>query len=48
MSCEESLRRERIFEVNVVKVDVYNVNVLLNGMCMCVGKFVDLIEEEFE
>ena len=48
LPCEESLRRERIFEANVAKVDAHNANVPPNGMRMRVGKFADLTEEEFE
>ena len=46
LPCEESLRRERIFEANVAKVDAHNANVPPNGMRMRVGKFADLTEEE--
>ena len=48
LPCEESLRREKIFEANVAKVDAHNANVPPNGMRMRVGKFADLTEEEFE
>jgi len=45
--CAESLRREKIFNENVAKVDRHNAAVGKGGMRLSVGNFADLTPEEF-